>query len=126
MERGIVRVRGARGDRRENETGSRADDARSDLDRIQGTWVRLSTDGRKADRTVKMVVTKATGRARGEVPEGAAAFVFEWKTEGADGVSHNRVLLDPNRNPKTLDFFPEGKNAPKVCPAIYKLDGDTL
>jgi RNA polymerase sigma-70 factor (ECF subfamily) len=41
-------------------------------------------------------------------------------------VSRNRALLDPTTNPKTLDFFPEGKHAPKVCPGIYKLEGNTL
>ena len=55
-----------------------------------------------------------------------AAFVFEWKTEGDDGGSRNRVLLGPTAMPKTIDFCPEQNGAPKVCPGIYKLEGDTL
>lgn len=105
---------------------SRADDPKGDLDQIQGTWVRVSTDGIKAPRTIKMVVKKATDRPNGDLPGGAVAFVFEWKTDGEEGGSRERVLLDPTGHPKTLDFFPEGKGAPKVCPGIYKLEGDTL
>lgn len=101
---------------------SKADDPKGDLDKIQGTWVRLSTDGVKADRTVKLVVRHATDQ-----PEGAASFVFEWKTEGERGGSRNRVLLDSTGIPKRLDFFPEGEEGvPKVCPGIYRLEGDTL
>jgi RNA polymerase sigma factor (sigma-70 family) len=103
---------------------SRADDPKGDLEKIQGKWVRISTDGVKADKTVKMVVEQARDRPEDDVPVGAVALVFEWKTDGAG--SRNRVLLDPTRNPKALDFFPEGEGAPKVCPGIYKLEGDTL
>lgn len=109
---------------------SHAEDSRSDLDRIQGTWIRVSTNGPKAEKIEKimrMVVKKATDRPDVDVPAGATVFDFDWKFEGAEGTSHNHGLLDPTRNPKTLDFLPEPREvAPKICPGIYKLEGDVL
>jgi uncharacterized protein (TIGR03067 family) len=102
------------------------DDPKDDLEKIQGEWVRISTDGVKAKTTVMMSVKEAKDGPKADVPEGGAAFVFEWKTEGEDGGSSNRVLLDPTGIPKKIDFCPEQKDAPKVCPGIYKLEGDTL
>jgi uncharacterized protein (TIGR03067 family) len=99
-------------------------DSRHPGGKIQGPWVRVSTDGIKAPTTIKMVVKKATDRPKGDVPDGPVAFVFEWKTDGEEGGSRERVLLDPTRNPKTLDFVYEGKGAPQLCPGIYKLEGD--
>jgi uncharacterized protein (TIGR03067 family) len=108
---------------------SGADDPKRDLDQIQGTWVRLSTDGREADKAVRMVVQRAGHRPESDVPAGPTAFLFEWKSEGEIGGSRNRVLLDPTGDPKTLDFFPElavEEGVPKLCPGIYKLEGDLL
>jgi RNA polymerase sigma-70 factor (ECF subfamily) len=73
-----------------------------------------------------MVAKGPTDRRGGDAPAGAAEFVFEWKTEGRERGIHNRVLLDPTNDPRSLDFFPEQDGAPKVCPGIYKLEGDTL
>jgi RNA polymerase sigma factor (sigma-70 family) len=111
----------------------RAEKSTSDFEAIaRGTWIRVSVDGRWADqdpeRLVKMMVKEAEGdQKQGGAPSGARWFVFEWTTGGQKG-SQNRVLLDPSRSPKTLDFFPVGDNtaAPRVCPGIYKLDGDKL
>ncbi len=105
------------------------DDPRADLDTIQGTWVRISTDGRKADRTCRMVVKKAIGQPKSNVPDSASAFDFEWKTDGEVGGSHNRGLLDPTGSPKMLDFIPEPEGeegVPAIALGIYKLEGDTL
>lgn len=98
---------------------SKAADWKADLEKIQGTWIRVSTDGVKAKTPVMMVVTKA--------PEGNAVFVCEWKSKGQKkAVSSERARLDPTTTPRTLDFFPGDKNAPDVCPGIYKLEADTL
>ncbi|SIO60900.1 RNA polymerase sigma-70 factor, ECF subfamily [Singulisphaera sp. GP187] len=105
---------------------SRTDDPQCDWDKLQGTWVRISTDGVKADKTVKMMVEPAKDRPEGDLPVGALTLNFTWKTDGTAGGSHNRVLLDPTRNPKALDFLADEEGAPKVCPGIYKLEGDVL
>jgi RNA polymerase sigma-70 factor (ECF subfamily) len=105
---------------------SGADDRRGDIDRIRGNWVRISTDGRPVIKTITMVVKWPTDRPERDAPAGAAEFDVEWKTKGEAGGSHNRVLLDPTRGPKSLDFFPEQNTPPKVCPGIYKLEGETL
>jgi RNA polymerase sigma-70 factor (ECF subfamily) len=110
-----------------------AEPPKSDFEAIaQGTWVRVSVDGRRVDqdpdRLVKMVAKEAEAAPKaGDTPDGARWFVFEW-TAGGQKASRNRVLLDPTRTPKTLDFFPvdDNKAAPRVCPGIYKLQGDTL
>jgi RNA polymerase sigma factor (sigma-70 family) len=111
----------------------RAEKPKSDFEAIaRGTWIRVSVDGRRADqepeRLVKMMVKEAEGdQKQNNTPSGARWFVFEWMT-GVQKGSQNRVLLDPSRSPKTLDFFPVGDNtaAPRVCPGIYKLEGDKL
>ncbi len=97
----------------------------NDRDAIEGTWVRASTNGVKADDIVKMVVTKDPDQPRGGLPAGAARFVFEWRAAGGGG-SRQKVLLDPTHVPNTIDFLIDQPDAPKVCPGIYRLEGDTL
>lgn len=104
----------------------REGDRKNDLDQIEGTWIKVSTNGVEDATPVTMTVKKSTAPANVEVPEGAAAFLFQWKAAGQDDESQNHVVLNPNGPPKTLDFFPEMDGAPKVCPGIYKLEGDTL
>ena len=101
---------------------SRNRDPRSDLDQIQGTWIRVSTDGRRAEKPLRTVVKKATDRPDVDVPAGATVFDFNW--EGG----HNHALVDPTKDPKTLDFLPEprGEGVPKICPGIYNIEGDVL
>jgi RNA polymerase sigma-70 factor (ECF subfamily) len=96
-----------------------------DLEAIQGTWIRVSTDGRKVEQVIKMVVTKDPDQSQDALSPGAARFVFLWKT-GNDEGSGQKVLLDPTRVPRTIDFLSDIPAAPKVCPGIYKLEGDTL
>jgi uncharacterized protein (TIGR03067 family) len=108
-----------------------AENSKSDFERIaRATWIRVSVDGRRVDqdpeRLVKMVAKEAEGGQRqGDRPSGARWFVFEWSTGGQTG-SQNRVKLDPSTSPKPLDFFPVGDAAPRVCPGIYRLEGDKL
>ncbi|QEH32018.1 ECF RNA polymerase sigma factor SigE [Aquisphaera giovannonii] len=104
-----------------------AEDPRGDLDRIRGTWVRVSTSvGKNVVR--RLVVRKATKPPEGEIPAGAGWLDFEWRGEGdpAEAAARrNRVLLDPTAAPGKIDFLPEGEGA-TLMPGIYKLDGDTL
>ena len=106
---------------------SARDDLRSDLDKILGTWYRTSTDGRKAEGDVALIV-KADDEPGRPIPPTAALFLLEWKQGGDRGTSRNRVVLDPTKSPKWLDFIPvpEIEGVPKVCPGIYKLEGETL
>ena len=104
----------------------RADQPMEDLDKIQGEWSRISTDGVKAAGSVNMVVRKATDRPEDDIPGGAAIFVVEWKTNGAGSGSREIMLLAPTERPRALNFFPQGEGSPRVCPGIYQLEGDTL
>ena len=110
----------------------KSEDRKDDPGMIRGTWVRNMSNAHTPktaipiSQTVTMVVEQARDLAEGDVPPGSVAFVFRWKTKGEKGGSRNRVLLNPTREPKTIDFFPEQEGAPKVCPGIYKLEGDTL
>ncbi len=83
-------------------------DSGTDPEEILGTWIRVSTDGRKDDKIVKMEVKKDPDALRDDVPAGAARFLFEWKTEGEVG-SRNRVLLNPTEDPRAIDFFSESR-----------------
>src|SRR5262249_329291 len=56
----------------------KSNDTRSDLDTIQSTWVRVSSDGRNEGITYRMVVKKTMDQPVGDAPPGAGWFVFEW------------------------------------------------
>jgi uncharacterized protein (TIGR03067 family) len=94
----------------------RAADAKEELDKLQGTWVRVSAevDGKKvpADEAKKeTLVIKGddyTATVEGKPRKGT-------------------LKVDPTRSPKQLDLIPaEGPNKGKVLPGIYELDGDTF
>jgi|GEM_PF-684355 len=96
----------------------------NDLGEIEGPWIRISTDGRKADRVFKMALRRRAKRPDEAVPKGASMFVFEW---GEGETRHEqRVRLDPTETPKAIDFLPDEEGAPEVCPGIYKIEGDLL
>ena len=49
-------------------------------------------------------------------------FRFDW-----DGTSRNLAGVNPADKPKAIDFFADVKGGvPKVCPGIYKIEGDVL
>src|SRR5262249_49500850 len=113
--------------RADDQPKANAVDPAPDADTIPGTWIRVSTSVGQDVKTVRMEITKDQGARQGELPAGAAPFLFTWKTEGDPGpASVNRVLLNPTVNPKSIDFFPDQAAAPQVLPGIYRLEGDTL
>jgi RNA polymerase sigma-70 factor (ECF subfamily) len=105
--------------------GEPIEEPKGDLDAVQGTWIRESTDGRKVEQIIKMVVTKDPDQPRDGIHPGAARFVFQWSADGKSGFAQ-KVLLDPTQASKTIDFLSDQPGAPKVCPGIYRLEGDTL
>ena len=96
-----------------------------DLEAIQGTWIRESTNAVKEQMTIEMLVTKDAEPPRNGIPPGAARFAFQWNADGKKGFAQ-KVLLDPTQVPRTIDFLGDQPGAPKVCPGIYRLEGDTL
>ena len=82
---------------------------------ILGTWIRVSTDGRKDDRISQDGGQEGPGRPRDDVPAGAGRFVLRVESEGG-GWQPERVLLDPSRIPMTIDFFPRAVGAPRSAP----------
>jgi uncharacterized protein (TIGR03067 family) len=95
-------------------------DPEDDLNEIQGTWIRVSTDGRESDRS-KMTVRRIADQPREDDVKGTL-FKFDW-----DGTRSNLAGLKQGVRPKTVDFFVDVKRGvPKVCPGIYKIEGDVL
>jgi RNA polymerase sigma-70 factor (ECF subfamily) len=97
----------------------------SDLKAIQGTWIRSSSNGVEEKMPSEMLVTKDPEPPRDGISPGAARFVFQWSADGKKGFAQ-KVLLDPTQVPGTIDFLGDQPGAPKVCPGIYRLEGDTL
>jgi uncharacterized protein (TIGR03067 family) len=92
-----------------------ADDQKSDLERIQGSWLTtgIEVDGQKA-------VPPATIKTR---------FKDKNYSQSADGkeVETGAFALDDSKNPKTIDFKIEtGPDAGKDQAGIYKFDGEEL
>jgi uncharacterized protein (TIGR03067 family) len=93
-----------------------AQDARKELDRLQGTWqvVSLEVNGEKAPaealKDFKLLIKG--DRASHQVGE---------TTE------ESLLKLDPSRNPRTVDFvIVGGTDKGKTMLGIYKLEGDML
>lgn len=91
--------------------------AKEELQRHQGTWV----------------VTQAIFDGQETAPEVAGSIrrVVEgdhvvWQRDGKP-FAGTRIELDPTREPKTIDVFPDGgPNRGQRAPGIYRLEGDTL
>ena len=96
-----------------------ADDAKRDLEKLQGTWeiVKVVNSGRAAPAE--------------EVKGGQVVFKGDEMTlkEGADDKNpwKFRVKLYPSQNPKALDATAlNQEHKGPVSTAIYRLEGDTL
>lgn len=92
------------------------DDAKTDLDQFQGTWVSVEyvVDGKpwgeKERRTLKLTV-------KGN----RSTFTV------GDTSRHGDYQLNPGKSPKELDILlTDGPDRGKVKPAIYEFEGDRL
>jgi uncharacterized protein (TIGR03067 family) len=94
----------------------RAADAKEELARFQGTWVRVAAevDGKK--------------QSADDLKNQTLAIKGDEYTVTIDGKPRKGTIkVDPAKSPKQLDIIPsEGPNKGKTLPGIYELDGDTL
>jgi uncharacterized protein (TIGR03067 family) len=98
---------------------ARADDAKKDLEKLQGTW-----------EITEVVINGKTLPAE-KVKGGQVVFKGDEMTvkEGDDDKDPRKftVKLDPGKKPKALDTTALNRDQKgAVSPAIYELDGDTL
>ena len=91
-------------------------DAKSDLDKLQGTWVMasLEVEGKQvAENKIKGTTLTIKGDK----------YIVKVK----DSAHEVTLKLDPKQKPKAVDmYFPDGPELPKLAKGIYELDGDTL
>jgi uncharacterized protein (TIGR03067 family) len=96
---------------------ARAEDAaRKDLEALQGEWVMaaLEIDGKQVpeEKIRGTTLTVKGDRYTVKVKDNSHEVTFK---------------LDPSQKPKAIDMFlPNGTDAPKRSPGIYKIDGDTF
>jgi uncharacterized protein (TIGR03067 family) len=93
-----------------------SDEARKDLEKLQGTWLRVSgeTDGK--------AVPEATLKEQKLTIKGDKYTLVTGK-ETREGT----IKLDPAKSPRAIDLMPtEGPNKGKTLQGIYELDGDTF
>jgi uncharacterized protein (TIGR03067 family) len=93
-----------------------ADEPKTDLDRLQGTWVMasLEVDGKLVpEEKIKGTTLTIKGDK----------YIVKVK----DKTHEVSFKLDAKQNPRHMDmYFPDGKDAPKLAKGIYELKGDTL
>ena len=94
-----------------------AEDAKKDLDKLQGTWVLVAgeRDGKKFTeeevKKTKLFIKGETFR----IPESSVA-------TSEDGI----IKIDPSKKPKEMDSTTgSGPDTGKIWQGIYKLHGDT-
>ena len=89
----------------------------AELDHHQGSWLATSFvyDGVETSKDIVETITREV--------EGDHVV---WKRDGKN-FAGTKVVLDPSKEPKTIDVTPDGgPNRDKVVAGIYKLDGDRL
>jgi uncharacterized protein (TIGR03067 family) len=97
----------------------RADDAKKDLDKLQGTW------------EITEVVNSGKAIAGEKLKGGQVVFKGDEMTikEGDDDKDPRKftVKLDPGKKPRALDATALNRDQKgSVSPGIYELDGDAL
>jgi uncharacterized protein (TIGR03067 family) len=97
--------------------GDSKDDAKKDLDQMQGTWRRTSAQ-MNGQSLPEEALKNTTLTIKGD----------EYTLEEKGGETRKGTFkLDPSKSPKQIDLMPaEGPNKGKTLPGIYELDGDTL
>jgi uncharacterized protein (TIGR03067 family) len=86
----------------------------TDLERLQGTWHRVSVTVDGKDRSAHEV------RGQPMVIKG------DQYTLTMDTIRRGTVLIDPTTSPKRIDFLStEGPHKGKVLPGIYKVEGNS-
>jgi len=95
-----------------------------DLNVLQGTWRTISY---QLDGETHPVETQ-DGRGGGFIVEGTSIRLFQSTDSGPqfDPKSQARILLDPERSPRTITFLVEMDGARSVSTQIYRLEGDML
>ena len=100
---------------RERPAAEPAQDAKQELDKLQGEWTLVSTEVRGKKRPdTENAVSKLT------ISEN------QWVVTYRDFRSNARatIEIDPSKDPKTIDLTLRGEELP--ARGIYKLEGDTL
>jgi uncharacterized protein (TIGR03067 family) len=92
-----------------------ADASKKDLDRMQGDWAAESMvrDGQQ--------FPDEDAQAYFRTIKGDSYTVFRFSKAAGKGT----MKLDATKNPKTVDFTPDGGKSPPLA-GIYSLEGDTL
>ncbi len=105
--------------------------ARSDKDRLQGTWLAISCACNGEDRmqpwmkdNALLVIKETDGKLSCQTVFKDKAKVLELFGEGMEKWTQGALKLDARTKPPTLDFTGAQGNGTYL--GIYKLDGDTL
>jgi uncharacterized protein (TIGR03067 family) len=97
-------------------TDKEKDQAKKDLDSLQGTWVMagLEVEGKQVPEEK---ITGTTLTIKGD------RYIVKVK----DTAHEVTIKLDPAKKPKAIDmYFPDGPELPKLAKGIYEVDGDTF
>jgi len=93
-----------------------ADEAKKELERLQGTWV--------------MAGLEVNGEAVPEAKLQGTTLVIrgdKYIVKVKETTHETTIAVDPAKKPKAIDMYlPNGTDAPKLSEGVYDLDGDTL
>jgi uncharacterized protein (TIGR03067 family) len=94
----------------------RANQAKKELARLQGTWVMAGLEVNGLEVPQKKLAG-TTLVVRGD------RYIVQVKNT----THQTTIQLDPSKNPKAIDmYFPDGPNLPRLSKGVYDLDGDTF
>lgn len=100
-----------------DEAKNAADEAKKDLEKMQGTWIVVVSEHRgnkepeEKIRKMKVIIKDDVMTIH----------------DGNNGKSNNETFrLDASKKPKAIDFLTSGQAIHKAVLGIYELDGDNL